>query len=88
MRPLLSERPRHGHYNTMILEQRLSNSGLYFNFARMSPSTFEKLVVLVGPSLQRFPSRPDILSVGEILAATLRSVKLLLKKNYSKKLIV
>lgn len=56
----------------MILEQRLSNFGLYFNFSRMSPTTFEELVVLVGPFLQRSPSRPDILSVGEMLAATLR----------------
>jgi len=40
----------------------------------MSPTTFEGLVILMGPSLQRIHSRPDILSVGEILAATLRLV--------------
>ncbi|CAI6353479.1 unnamed protein product [Macrosiphum euphorbiae] len=38
----------------------------------MSASTFEELVCLVGPKIKRFPSRPDIISVGEILTATLR----------------
>lgn len=56
----------------MICKQRLPNSGLFFNFARMSLSTFEELIVLVGPSLQRFLSRSDILGIGEILAATLK----------------
>jgi len=40
----------------------------------MSPTTFEELVILMGPYLQRIHSRPAILSVGVILAATLRLV--------------
>ncbi|XP_050062979.1 uncharacterized protein LOC126552331 [Aphis gossypii] len=39
---------------------------------RLSSSTSENLSTIVGPSLQRSPSKPDILSVGEIVADTLR----------------
>ncbi|KAF0743334.1 protein ALP1-like isoform X1, partial [Aphis craccivora] len=39
---------------------------------RISDSTFEELVCVVGPKIMRFPSWPDILSVGEALTATLR----------------
>lgn len=56
----------------MINEHRLSNSDLFFNFTRMSPTTFEELVILMGPYLQRIHSRPDILSVGEILAVYIK----------------
>ncbi|KAL5237568.1 hypothetical protein ACI65C_004978 [Semiaphis heraclei] len=38
----------------------------------MSASTFEELLIIVGPSLQRSPTRPDVLCVGEIVGATLR----------------
>lgn len=71
---MLRERIDHSHFNTMINEHRLSNSDLFFNFTRMSPTTFEEMVILLGPYLQRIHSRPDILSVGEILATTLRLV--------------
>lgn len=38
----------------------------------MKASTFEELICIIGPKLQRVPSRHDVLSVGEILTATLR----------------
>ncbi|KAL5237116.1 hypothetical protein ACI65C_004526 [Semiaphis heraclei] len=38
----------------------------------MSALTFEELLIIVGPSLQRSPTRPDVLCVGEIVGATLR----------------
>ncbi|KAF0755904.1 protein ANTAGONIST OF LIKE HETEROCHROMATIN PROTEIN 1-like, partial [Aphis craccivora] len=38
----------------------------------MSSSTFEDLLIIVGPSLQRSLSMPDILSVREIVRDTLR----------------
>lgn len=50
---------------------QLMNSALYQNFIRMNSITFEELVCEVGHKLKRVPSRPDILSVGEILTATL-----------------
>ncbi|XP_008183630.3 protein ALP1-like [Acyrthosiphon pisum] len=62
----------HGHYHCLTSELQLTNSEQYQNFIRMSASTFEELVCLVGPKIKRFPSRPDIISVGEILTATLR----------------
>jgi hypothetical protein len=68
------ERSNLGNFNTMLKEHQLSNSSLFFNFMRMSSSTFEKLLAIVGPSLQRFPSRADNLSVGEIVGATLRLI--------------
>lgn len=70
----------------MINEHKLSNSDLFFNFTRMSPTTFEELVILMGPSLQRIHSRSDILSVGEILAATLRLI--FIYNIYEKNLIL
>lgn len=48
------------------------NSALYQNCIRMNCVTFEELVCEVGHKLERVPSRPDILSVGEILTVTLR----------------
>ncbi|KAF0754547.1 protein ALP1-like isoform X2 [Aphis craccivora] len=72
VRPMLKERSNFSHFNTMLKEHQLSNSYLFFNFTRMSASAFEELLIIVGPSLQRSPSRPDVLCVGEIVGATLR----------------
>ncbi|XP_016658258.1 protein ALP1-like isoform X2 [Acyrthosiphon pisum] len=72
VKPFLKERRVHGHWHCLTSELQLTNSELYQNFLRMSASTFEELVCLVGPKIMRFPSRPDILSVGEVLTATLR----------------
>jgi len=58
----------------MLKEHQLSNSFLFFYFTRMSSSNFGDLLIIVSPSLQRSPSRPDILCVGEIIAATLRLI--------------
>lgn len=58
----------------MLSEHKLSNSDLFFNFTRMSSSTFEELLMLIGPSLERKVTRIDVLNVGEILAMTLRLV--------------
>lgn len=69
---MLKERKEHSHFNTLIKEQRLTNSSLYFNFTRMSPTTFEELAQMVSPKLMRNAFRYDVLSVGEILGATLR----------------
>lgn len=44
----------------------------------MSSSTFEELLIIVGPRFQRSSSRPDILSVGEIVAAMLRLIVIML----------
>ncbi|CAI6352525.1 unnamed protein product [Macrosiphum euphorbiae] len=56
----------------MLKEHQLSNSYLFFNFTGVSASAFEELMIIVGPDLQRSPSRPDVLCVGEIVGATLR----------------
>ncbi|CAI6373816.1 unnamed protein product [Macrosiphum euphorbiae] len=72
IRPLLCERLVHSHYATMLSEHQLSNSDLFFNFTRISSSTFEELLMLIGPSLERKVTRIDVLNVGEILAMTLR----------------
>lgn len=77
MRPVFKERCIYSHYNTLIKERRLVHSLLYFNFTRMSPTTFEELAQLVGPRLVRESFRHDVISVGEILGATLRYIILL-----------
>lgn len=58
----------------MLKEHQLASSAFYFDFIRTSPTTFEELVQLLGPKFERIPLRHDILSVGEILGATLRQV--------------
>ncbi|VVC26226.1 Hypothetical protein CINCED_3A001074 [Cinara cedri] len=70
VRPMLKERNDHSHFNTLIKEQCLVNSSLYFNFTMMSPLTFEKLTQIVAPKFLRKTCRHDVLSVGEILGAT------------------
>ncbi|XP_022166223.1 uncharacterized protein LOC111030837, partial [Myzus persicae] len=67
VRPLLKERKTHGHYQSLTSGMQLMNSALYQNFIRMNSVTYEELVCEVGHKLERVPSRPDILSVGEIL---------------------
>lgn len=69
---MLRERSNLGHFKTMLNEHQLSNSYLFFSFTRILPSIFEAFILLVGPSLQHVPSKPDILTVGKILGATLR----------------
>lgn len=61
-----------GHHSCFIKELQLYNSALYVNFMRMTSITFEQLIILVSPKLQRNELRKDILSVEEILTATLR----------------
>ncbi|CAI6371138.1 unnamed protein product [Macrosiphum euphorbiae] len=72
IKPFLKERRVHGHCHCLTNEQQLSNSALYQNFMRMSSTTFEELTCIIGIKIKRIPSRPDVLSVGEILSATLR----------------
>jgi len=72
VRPLLKDRNTHGHYQSMTSGMQLMNSALYQNFIRMNFITFKELVCEVEHKLERVPSRPDILSVGEILTVTLR----------------
>jgi len=39
---------------------------------RMDSTCFEELLVLVGPKLVRLFTKPDCLSVGEIVSVTIR----------------
>lgn len=74
---MMQDRPFYDDYSNLVSEQQLSNSALYHNFIRMSSKTFEELVCLVGPNLQRFPYfRKDTLVVVEILSCTLRYVQI------------
>lgn len=72
VRLIFREKPIYGQYSILQKEHQLCNSLLYFNYMRMDPSCFEELLTLVGPKLLRSFTRPDCLSIGEILSATIR----------------
>lgn len=65
-------RPTYDQYSILLKEHQLCNSLLYVNYMRMDSTCFEELLSLVGPKLVRLCTRPDCLSIGEILSTTVR----------------
>ncbi|XP_016656399.1 protein ANTAGONIST OF LIKE HETEROCHROMATIN PROTEIN 1-like [Acyrthosiphon pisum] len=72
VRPIFQERRNLGHHTLLVEEYKLNNSAKFYNFMRMSSSNFEDLLSMVGLLVYRIPTRPDVLSPGEILSATIR----------------
>ncbi|CAI6370576.1 unnamed protein product [Macrosiphum euphorbiae] len=72
VKPIFKERKIHGDYYCLIKDYQINNSALFYNYMRMTSTAFEELIIHVGPFLQRIPTRPDTLSVGACLTATIR----------------
>ncbi|XP_067216735.1 uncharacterized protein [Linepithema humile] len=55
VRPIfqLERRRLQGASDNLVLEMQLNDSDKYFNYFRMSPETFQRLLVLVGPGITK-----------------------------------
>ncbi|XP_031345851.1 protein ANTAGONIST OF LIKE HETEROCHROMATIN PROTEIN 1-like isoform X1 [Photinus pyralis] len=69
--PMLLQRKSQGFYDNLINEIRIHDPYMFFNFTRMSSSSFDKLLSLVGPDIAKKSLRESI-SPGCRLAITLR----------------
>ncbi|XP_051165273.1 uncharacterized protein LOC127284034 [Leptopilina boulardi] len=70
--PLWLQRSIFGAHNSLVKEMVMHDPVMFKNYLRMSVSTFEKLLIKVGESLQSYPTREDIISPSEKLIVTLR----------------
>jgi len=60
VRPILLMRKRFGCYENLLQEARLSDPIIFFNFTRMSASSFDKLLGIIGPHIRRRSNREPI----------------------------
>lgn len=67
-----------GAYFTLIPTLRATDPDGFYNFMRMTVSTFDRLLELVGPCLQK-RSKRKFVCPGEMLAITLRYMSVLFK---------
>lgn len=71
MRSIFADRKVHGAWYALIPRLREDDEEEYFKFMRMTPQSFDDLLALVYPALQKTSLREPI-SPGERLAVTLR----------------
>ena len=53
VRNLWTYREEAGHQARLITEMKLFDHNMFFNYFRMRPSTFEELLQIIGPSIQK-----------------------------------
>ena len=53
VRKLWTYREEVGHHARLITEMKLFDHNMFFNYFRMRPSTFEELLQIIGPSIQK-----------------------------------
>lgn len=73
--PIFMEKMRkaQGIHDNLIVELKLNDPSKFFNYLRMSPSSFDKLLALVGPSIIKKDSRfRESINPSTRLALTLR----------------
>lgn len=58
--PIFLLRKQQGFYDNLLKEARLSDPYIFFNFTRMSPNSFDKLLSIVGSGLQKHSMREPI----------------------------
>lgn len=58
--PIFQLRKSQGFYKNLIDEMRLHDPYMFYNFTRMSPASFDKLLSLVGPHIQKKSLREPI----------------------------
>ncbi|KAJ8953462.1 hypothetical protein NQ318_023581 [Aromia moschata] len=74
VRPIFTERMKRmqGHSENLIMEMRLNDPEKYFNYLRMTPLMFDKLLEIVGPQIERQCFVRDPIPVTTRLELTLR----------------
>lgn len=75
VREIYKQRKRHSVYFQLLNEMRLNDNEKYFNYLRMSSTTFQNLLCVVGPKLNKVYCVREPISAGERLSLTLRWVK-------------
>lgn len=60
VRPIFLARKRQGFYENLLQEARVSDHNVFFNFTRMTPSSFDRLLTIVGPQLSKSSNREPI----------------------------
>ncbi|KAK3922219.1 Protein ALP1-like [Frankliniella fusca] len=71
VRPVFADHDTNGAWATLIPMMRDTDPDLFYNFMRMTPQAFDKLLALIQPLIQKFSRRKPI-APGERLAITLR----------------
>lgn len=71
VKPVNRNREKYGEFRRVMLELKLNVKEWYFTYTRMSPSLFESLLAIVGPSLVKKSIRTP-LSPCQRLIITLR----------------
>lgn len=72
VRDIFKNRRNQGAYHNLLQEMRLTDTEKYFNYLRMSSVTFQSLLNIVGPKLNRTYCVREPIYAGERLAVTLR----------------
>lgn len=72
VRPINKKRKEQGFADQLVQEMRLNDDESFFNFTRLTMSSFDELLQLVAPILIKEPTRPDILLPHTQLLLTLR----------------
>lgn len=70
--PVNRKRRLQGFYNNLVGEMRLTDIETFANYHRMDPQSFDELLTLVGPLIQRMDIGERSITAGERLSLTLR----------------
>ncbi|XP_035223705.1 protein ALP1-like [Stegodyphus dumicola] len=82
VRPIFERRLQQGDAGNLIEEMRLNDIESFFNYFRMTPSQFDELLALVGPSIQKRNSNfRQSIPEKDRLAVTLRYVYIFFAKG-------
>lgn len=60
IRPMLMARKKFGYYENLLQEARLSDPYIFYNFTRMSATSFDKLLAIIGPNIKKGSNREPI----------------------------
>ncbi|KAK3931751.1 Protein ALP1-like [Frankliniella fusca] len=71
VRPVFADHDTHGAWVSLIPTMRDTDRDLYYNFMRMTPECFDRLLALIMPFIRKYSWRKPI-PPGERLAITLR----------------
>ncbi|KAE8747914.1 hypothetical protein FOCC_FOCC005303 [Frankliniella occidentalis] len=75
VRPIFADHDTHGAWASLIPIIRETDPDMYYNFMRMTPDCFDRLLAFIQPYIQKFSWRKSI-EPGERLAITLSSIYL------------
>ena len=72
VRPYYTDRNNSGAFQTVFSALTNTDPSIFHNYMRMSPSMFEELLLMVGPSIQKIHFLREPISAKQRLAITIR----------------